>query len=147
MRPYQLENVENGLLILVSTGMRWFKEALPESWMDLQEALSRKQQKEDCMWLNFREYSSMAAECGVEGALFRTATRFLHETGKIRYFGDVAKAQTATAAQFKNDHLMGTVFISPEWMIGTLKGVMRHSHEAVKPPTSDPFASLLLTSF
>lgn len=41
------------------------------------------------VWLSIEEYADIASQCGVEGMMLKVATRFLHETGSIRYFGEM----------------------------------------------------------
>ncbi len=66
-------------LLSFAKSMRWYGEALPETWMRLQKRL-REEQERGVPWLGWREYASLAAECDVDGPMLVTATTFLHET-------------------------------------------------------------------
>jgi hypothetical protein len=43
--------------------------------------------------LDWDEYKNLAGKHGLEGNMLVVATRFLHETGIIRYFGDLGMQQ------------------------------------------------------
>ena len=104
---------------------RGYKEALPGMWIHLKEKLLQLQQGGQ-VWLPTGKYKSIARDCGVDGVNMVVATRFLHETGAIRFFGDASNilniedhdfdefVRTSSAAV---DMLEHTVFISAPWMV------------------------------
>jgi hypothetical protein len=83
-------------------------------------------QQDGEVWLPTGKYKSIARDCGVDGVNMIVATRFLHETGAIRFFGDASSILTIEDHNFDEftrttsgaiDMLEHTVFISAPWMV------------------------------
>lgn len=69
-------------LISFAKALPWYNEPIPKSWRELMSTLAS--QRERCV-LKWLEYEDICSTCGIRDTYSITA--FLHETGKIRYFG------------------------------------------------------------
>jgi ankyrin repeat protein/Ca2+-binding EF-hand superfamily protein/GTPase SAR1 family protein len=76
-------------LIEFTRTMPWYGERLPRSWIDTQDAILKCQHGKTS--LPWGEYEELARTSGLEGDMLKVATRFLHETGTIRYFGQLGE--------------------------------------------------------
>ncbi len=114
-------------LINFTKTMPWYMEALPSSWIQLQENLQQLCTDEGGKrsYLDWKSYVQVSAKCGIHDNMVRSATKFFHDSGVIRYFGDIAKAGESL------NILDDTVFISPCWMANIMKGLIRHDRQAL----------------
>jgi hypothetical protein len=79
-------------LIRFTMSMPWYREALPKSWIRLRQVLDLERAKRGYLALD--EYRRMAMDsCGVGEDMLACVTRFLHETGVIRFFGNFSLTQ------------------------------------------------------
>lgn len=119
-----------------SIASRGYKEALPGTWIQLKEKMLQLQQA-GRVWLPIGGYKRIAGECGITGIMLVVVTKFLHETGGIRFFGDMNSipqlaedeedGETPGESESGSmDMLQRTVFISAPWMVSVLKGLVRH---------------------
>ena len=109
--------------------MPWYKEALPASWIKLVDRLQlrcRASAEAHEHYLDWRTYTSLADSCGVGRGMLNSATKFLHDSGQIRYFGDLSREGDPN-----NGTLQSTVYISPIWMMNVMKGLIRHDRQAM----------------
>ena len=108
-------------LMAFTRRMPWYKEALPASWIQLQDSL-HKRSRDDATspFLSWQDYQNTALSLSVPQSMLRSVTRFLHDTGCIRYFGDFNATHLSTTA------LQNTVYISLVWMVNVMKGLIRH---------------------
>jgi hypothetical protein len=101
--------------------MPWYSEPLPKSWIEFRmkqrdlEKLRDLEQKRYIAWKS--DYLPLAHSCEVKGEMLKSATKFLHDTGSIRYFDD--------------DYESGVVYLSPSWMMGIMKGLIRHNRQTL----------------
>jgi GTPase SAR1 family protein len=95
--------------------MPWYPEPLPKSWIDFRKNLRDLQEKKYVDWKS--DYLPLAHRCKVEGAMLKSATKFLHDTGSIRYFDD--------------DYESGLVYLSTSWMMSVMKGLIRHNRQTL----------------
>mmetsp|Transcript_16528 Transcript_16528/g.39643 ORF Transcript_16528/g.39643 Transcript_16528/m.39643 type:complete len:1520 (+) Transcript_16528:60-4619(+) len=115
-------------VVSAAKGVRWYAEALPSSWVRLQRRVEEVSRSKH--WLQFDEYRQIAEAVGVQGqAMLQVATKFLHETGRLKYFGSDGR---------------GEVYVSPAWGIQIFKGIMRDSRLALfrflqRSPADSPF--------
>jgi hypothetical protein len=66
--------------------MPWYPEPLPKSWIEFRRKLRDLQEKKYVDWKS--DYLPLAQSCELKGAMLKSATRFLHDTGSIRCFND-----------------------------------------------------------
>jgi len=134
-------------LMKLTMASRSYKEALPGTWIKIRAALLDLQQS-GRVWLSVDEYRNIARQSGLEGVMLVVATRFLHETGSIRYFGDYASlpvigtrtgypeeeygyGEAPDEGEQQLSGLEQTVFISAPWMVNVLKGLVRHERDSL----------------
>jgi len=111
-------------LIDMAHQLPWWREGVPKSYLTLKAAIAERQQ--ESAWLTPAEYVQMARECGVTGVHLGIATKFLHDCAALKYFGkhpiDGPQPQGA---------VLDSVFIDAKWIIDALKGLIRHSRDAL----------------
>jgi hypothetical protein len=114
-------------LISYTVSMPWYKECLPPSWIKLHRELGllRKSENSTVPHITWNEFSRLAKVCDVSSDLLNAATKFLHDTGVIRYFGDLFGTKK------KSDPLESTVYISINWMMNVMKGLIRHDRQTL----------------
>jgi GTPase SAR1 family protein len=94
--------------------MPWYPEPLPKSWIEFRKKLRGLQKK----YIDWRsDYLSLAHSCEVKDEMLKSATKFLHDTGSIRYFDD--------------DYESGLVYLSTSWMMSVMKGLIRHNRQTL----------------
>ena len=87
-------------LITFTMSMPWYKESLPASWIRTQDSVQEAANKGK-LYLEWTTYSEIASKCGLQGGMLMNATKFLHETGVIRYFGDLNGSNSEDSAAWK----------------------------------------------
>ena len=107
-------------LLSFSATMPWFKECLPRSWIDLQARLETSKKLKN--FLGWDEYTQLAIESALTEDLLESATKFFHDTGVIRYFGE-------SVSRSSQDVLLTTVYVSVPWMIDVMKGIICHDRQ------------------
>ncbi len=110
-----------------ASDMPWYREALPFQWIQLQKQLEISK----LLWkfIPLSKYSVLAAKCGVTGSMLGIVTKFMHESGVIRFFGDFNQCKSADMNS--SDLLKNVVFISIPWMIDVMKGLLCHDRQAL----------------
>ncbi len=74
----------------------------------------------------------IARECGVQGVHLKIATRFLHDCAALKYFGNFESIKDAAVDKgLPFFAVRDSVFIDPRWIIDVLKGLIRHSRDAL----------------
>lgn len=74
-------------IALFGKSLPWYNEPIPKSWIELEKKLEEKLYIENLKFLSWESYIDICTECGIDEILQKSCTRFMHETGKIRYFG------------------------------------------------------------
>jgi hypothetical protein len=74
-------------LMAYTRSMPWFGEVLPSSWVQTKSAILELAGSRP--FLAWQEYRRLAEQNKMLGHLLISGTRFLHETGVLRYFGNV----------------------------------------------------------
>ena len=87
-------------LITFTMSMPWYKESLPASWIRTQDAVQEAANNRK-RYLDWAIYSEIASHCGLQRGMLMSATKFLHETGVIRYFGDLSGSNSEDSAAWK----------------------------------------------
>jgi GTPase SAR1 family protein len=95
--------------------MPWYAEPLPKSWIEFRKKLRGLHEKKYVDWKS--DYLPLAHSCEVKDAMLKSATKFLHDTGSIRYFG--------------GDYKSGVVYLSISWMMSIMKGLIRHNRQTL----------------
>jgi GTPase SAR1 family protein len=95
--------------------MPWFPEPLPKSWIEFRKKLSDLHEKKYIDWKS--DYLPLAHSCEVRDNMLKSATKFLHDTGSIRYF--------------VHDYQSGLVYLSTSWMMSVMKGLIRHNRQTL----------------
>jgi hypothetical protein len=75
--------------------------------------------------MSVEEWVQLCKANGMDGTMLQVGTRFLHETGVVRFFGDVS---TLTAGGTGDT----TVHLSAEFMVSVMKGLLRHDLQALQ---------------
>lgn len=115
-------------IISFAKGMPFYKEHWPASFLALRASLEEAKQSMS-VWMSWSDYAQLADACEIRKDQLEIVTRFLHDTGVIYYFGDVAEAVKSTTSELEASMLMNTVFISARWMVDALKGLIRHDRD------------------
>ena len=84
--------------------MRGFRERLPAGWVRLQEQLL--QQSAQRPFLSVRAFRRVARQCGATA--LKSATAFLHETARIRFFGDLEDLEAMDGSDTDDDAMGDT---------------------------------------
>ena len=116
------------IIIMFTSSMPWYKECLPPSWIKLHRELGlhrKNKNNSNVPHLTWDEYLLIAKSCNISSELLNAATKFLHDTGVIRYFGDLDDGKRGS------DALANTVYISTKWMMNVMKGLIRHDRQAL----------------
>jgi hypothetical protein len=113
-----------GRLVGFARTMPWYGELLPASFVRVREALERLV-TEGRRHMLTAEWVRLCREHGMDGAMVAVGTRFLHETGGVRYFGN---ASTLTAGGGGDE----VVYLSSKFMIAVMKGLVRHDRQALQ---------------
>jgi hypothetical protein len=117
-------------LLRFSAGVPWHREALPASWVRTRAAVLALAAARP--FVDWAEYAALAEREGLRPPLLASCTRFLHDTGALRFFGRPdAAAAAGGGAGGRGGVLEGTVFVSPEWMASVMKGLVRHDRDAL----------------
>ena len=95
--------------------MPWYPEPLPKSWIEFRKKRRGLQEKKYVDWRS--DYLSLAHSCEIKDEMLKSATKFLHDTGSIRYFDD--------------DYESGLVYLSTSWMMSVMKGLIRHNRQTL----------------
>jgi GTPase SAR1 family protein len=74
-------------IALFGKSLPWYDEPIPRSWVDLENKLQDKLYNDDLKFLAWDAYEDLCRDCGIDKSLQKSCTTFMHETGKIRYFG------------------------------------------------------------
>jgi hypothetical protein len=114
LQGYGVTELRQGLKAFVHQ-MPWYLEPLPKSWIELRKKLRDLQDKKYVDWKS--DYLPLAHSCKVKDAMLKLATKFLHDTGSIRYFND--------------DYESGLVYLSTSWMMSVMKGLIRHNRQTL----------------
>eukprot|EP01038_Epipyxis_sp_PR26KG_P006545 gene6545-8992_t len=126
----------------IAESLDFYGEIIPSSYAKLRRKLREMQRREDVAnwktWMTWDDYAALAAECGViELEAINVATRFFHDTGELRYFGEAtteenkaAKERGYTEKRPSHELLAKTVFPNPFWIVDILRGLIRHEQAA-----------------
>jgi hypothetical protein len=87
-------------LISFTCSMPWYRESLPGSWIRTQEAI-QTEAKGGKAFLDWSAYAEIAKLCGLTDAMLISGTKFLHETGVIRYFGNLDDLRVGNSEEWK----------------------------------------------
>jgi len=126
----------------IAENLDFYGEVIPASYARLRRKLREMQQRgEDSWrtWITWSNYQEIGKECGINSdEALNVATRFFHDTGELRYFGDATQEENKAAkergqSEVRTAHqLLGeTVFPNPFWIVDVLRGLIRHEHNAV----------------
>lgn len=152
---YGVESLRNSI-VSFSKSLPWYGELLPSKWIQLSKRLQQLR-LEGKVFLNWSSYIEVGKECGLENENFKSATVFLHEDAKIRYFGysssllnskhydefsssfnclpsffgQSVKEILVSEEKTIDDYLVDTVYISPSWISSIMKGVVRHDRDSL----------------
>ena len=107
--------------INVTQSMPWYREPLPASWVKFRDLIQNCVESSQVS-LEWDCFKRMAEQAGLKGSQFDLCVKFLHETGVIRYFGDLVDASPI---------LKSTVFISVSYMVNIMKGLIRHDRDSL----------------
>lgn len=115
-------------MVSFAMAMPFYKEHWPQPFLTLRMSLEQAKQSMS-VWLPWKQYQNLASDSGISSHQLEIATRFLHETGVIYYFGDVTSAMSSNVSDLEESMLMNTVFISARWMVDSIKGLIRHDRD------------------
>jgi hypothetical protein len=115
-------------MVSFAMSMPFYKEYWPQPFLTLRMSLEQAKQSMS-VWLPWKQYESLASDSGISSNQLEIATRFLHDTGVIYYFGDVSSAMNSDASDLEESMLMNTVYISARWMVDSIKGLIRHDRD------------------
>jgi GTPase SAR1 family protein len=125
-------------LRLAAERLDFYGEVMPSSYVQLRKKL-REMQARDTehwrTWITWDDYREVAFKCGIVDAdAVKVATRFFHETGELRYFGDsFVTNMSASRMQMRSEGLLNTtVFPNPFWVVDVLRHLIRHDHSEVR---------------
>eukprot|EP01038_Epipyxis_sp_PR26KG_P004096 gene4096-5844_t len=129
-------------LKFIAESLDFYGEVIPSSYAELRRQLRKMQRREDPKswrtWMTWDEYIQLAAACNVvELEAVNVATRFFHDTGELRYFGEATKEENKAAKELgltekrpSHELLANTVFPNPFWIVDVLRGLIRHEQAA-----------------
>jgi hypothetical protein len=117
-------------IVSFAMSMPFYKEHWPQPFLTFRMSLEQAKQSM-LVWLHWKQYASLARDSGISSEQLEIATRFLHDTGVIYYFGDVTSAMNSNASDSEDSILMNTVFISARWMVDSIKGLIRHDRDSL----------------
>jgi hypothetical protein len=117
-------------VINFTKSMPFYKELWPRSFLQLRQAIDQEKHA-STVYLTWKMYQNLAELQYLKGDLLEVATTFLHETGVIRYFGNVKLASSMDENSLQSHVLLDTVFISAPWIIDAMKGLIRHDQDAL----------------
>jgi GTPase SAR1 family protein len=100
-----------GTLMQVSVSARLALEPVPRFYVDLWEALTEASM--ETPFCSFKEYRDMAQNLGVPMEAFNVVTRFLHDVGRLIYFGSSDSQQ-----------LSDTVVLDPGWLAARMSDII-----------------------
>ena len=113
----------------------WFEERLPRSFISVRKAVSKLVNRGQ-LYLSAAEWVALAKKHGMDREMLLVGTRFLHEIGVVRFFGNVsrldASQSTATPSSSEATILDSTVYLSPHFMVSVMKGLIRHDRQALQ---------------
>lgn len=131
-----IQDLRTSLIQLIHQ-LPWYGEQIPESYLKLRDWVSSQIEDGEVRrtWIDWARYSRALEECGLDDVNAAIATSFLHELGTLKYFAEapevLAKAREWHPPLKYLETLEDTVYISPHWIIDSLKGLMRHDREAL----------------
>jgi len=111
-------------LLDFARAMPWYGELLPASFVSVREAVERLVEGGKQHML-IGEWVQLCTECQMNGPMLAVGTQYLHETGIVRFFGDVS----TLAAGGSGDTV---VYLSAEFMVSVMKGLVRHDRQALQ---------------
>lgn len=144
-------------IIAFSKSLPWYGELLPNKWIELNKRLQQLR-NDGTLFLNWSSYIELGKQCNLENDNLKSATVFLHEDAKIRYFGystslqylkDDTPPPSSTCSCFSmlfskpvlslhnskeksiDEYLLDTVYISPSWICDVMKGIIRHDRDTL----------------
>jgi GTPase SAR1 family protein/tetratricopeptide (TPR) repeat protein len=129
-------------LISFTQSMPWFKEQLPKSFISVRTSVSNMV-KEGTRFIPAREWVYLARSHGMIGSMLQVGTRFLHDTGVLRFFGDVATLGELPPSGAKRT-FSSTVYLSPHFMVSAMKGLIRHDRQSLQDFLAEKGPRLML---
>ena len=107
--------------------MPWYKEALPSSWIALHDGLQKRGNPTETPYLKWNQYEELIRIACVPESMISSVTKFMHDSGTIRYFGNFSTVRLKSSGLLLHD----VVFISFNWMVNVMKGLIRYDHQAL----------------
>jgi hypothetical protein len=104
--------------------MPWYGELLPASFGSVRGAVEQLT-REGRRHMPVAEWVQLCRDHSMDGQMLAVGTRFLHETGSVRFFGDAEALTMAGGGD-------GTVYLSAEFMVSVMKGLVRHDRQALQ---------------
>jgi tetratricopeptide (TPR) repeat protein len=131
-------------LIRFAQSVPWFEERLPRSFIAVREAVLQRV-KDGTMFLSSAEWKKLAIDHGMDGQMLAIGTKFLHDTGVVRFFGDCAALNSSSpdsrqAVETLND----VVYLSPQFVASVMKGVVRHDRQTLQDYFAEKGQRLML---
>ena len=120
-------------LVSFAQSAPWYQEPLPRSVLAVREEVS-KLALGGTPYISASKWVQIAEKHGLDDVMLPIGTTFLHETGSVRFFGEVAslvslyRGVRAASASILNE----TVYISPKFMVSVMKGLIRHDRQALQ---------------
>ena len=112
-------------LIMMAHSLPWWHQVIPQAYKRLQEHIEMRSNQKT-FYLDWREYVEISKECCIASTEFfsfekqlEMATKFLHETAVLKFFGEYPKNPDEHA------EVCEYVYINPTWIIDALKGCFR----------------------
>jgi GTPase SAR1 family protein/tetratricopeptide (TPR) repeat protein len=129
-------------LISFTQSMPWFQEKLPKSFISVRDSVSNIV-KEGTPFIPAHEWVDLARRHGMGGSMLQVGTRFMHDTGVLRFFGDVATLGELPHSGAERT-FSSTVYLSPHFMVSAMKGLIRHDRQSLQDFLAEKGPRLML---
>ncbi len=113
-------------LVGFARAMPWYREMLPASFVGVRGEVERLVEDNGRRHISTAEWVQLCKRQGMEGTMLSVGTQYLHETGAVRFFGDARELARGGGGGG------GTVYLSAEFMVSVMKGLVRHDRQALQ---------------